>query len=93
MEKIDIKGFIFRDFDEDGNEIKIKASWVVGNKNIVNYHWLNYGDGSVDKVIYGVIKKGGKAHTNKEIYAQAELIIEAIQRDCLDELIKEMTKR
>lgn len=90
MEKLEIKGIIFKDYDEDGNEIAIKASWVVGNKATVNFHWLFYGDGTVDRILLSATKKDGKAFTSKEIEEQASTIIDAIKRDCLDEWLKTM---
>lgn len=90
MEKLDIKGIIFSDYNEDGDEIEVKASWVVGNKSSVNFHWLNYGDGTVDKQLLMMTKKDGKPFTNKEIETEAETFIEAIKRDCVDEYINSM---
>ena len=90
MEKMEIKGILFKDVDADGEEILVKASWVVGNKATVNYHWLNYGDGTVDKQLLSATRKDGKPHATKDIEEQAAELIKAIKLDCLDEYVDEM---
>ena len=85
MEKLDIKGFVYTDYTANGDEIKIKASWVVGNKKVVNLHWLNYGDESVDKQLCAT-KDSGKNFTNEDIYALAEGMIEKIKAGKAEEI-------